>query len=84
MTGSEAAQGKMAKKTKPPAREQNGGRSWLPKLHFFFLGAAFMLLEAQIVSRLALLFGTRIDVIDVPGRRPRSSVGWPYCLVPPG
>ena len=26
--------------------------------HFFFLGAAFMLLEAQIVSRMALLFGT--------------------------
>jgi spermidine synthase len=26
--------------------------------HFFFLGAAFMLLEAGIVSRMALLFGT--------------------------
>jgi SAM-dependent methyltransferase len=26
--------------------------------HFFFLGAAFMLLEAHIVSRMALLFGT--------------------------
>ncbi|MFZ0818703.1 MAG: methyltransferase domain-containing protein [Candidatus Acidiferrales bacterium] len=26
--------------------------------HFFFLGAAFMLLEAQIVSKMALLFGT--------------------------
>jgi spermidine synthase len=26
--------------------------------HFFFLGAAFMLLEADIVSRMALLFGT--------------------------
>src|ERR1700688_2678517 len=26
--------------------------------HFFFLGAAFMLLEAQIISRMALLFGT--------------------------
>lgn len=26
--------------------------------HFFFLGAGFMLLEAQIVSRMALLFGT--------------------------
>jgi spermidine synthase len=26
--------------------------------HFFFLGAAFMLLEASIVSRMALLFGT--------------------------
>lgn len=26
--------------------------------HFFFLGAAFMLLEVQIISKLALLFGT--------------------------
>jgi len=26
--------------------------------HFFFLGAAFLLLEAQIVSRMAMLFGT--------------------------
>jgi spermidine synthase len=26
--------------------------------HFFFLGAGFLLLEAQIVSRMALLFGT--------------------------
>src|SRR5208282_3987102 len=26
--------------------------------HFFFLGAAFVLLEAQIISRMALLFGT--------------------------
>jgi spermidine synthase len=26
--------------------------------HFFFLGAAFMLLEAQIISKMALLFGT--------------------------
>ena len=26
--------------------------------HFFFLGAGFMLLEAQIISRMALLFGT--------------------------
>ena len=30
------------------------GRHW----HFFFLGAAFLLLEVQIVSRLALFFGT--------------------------
>jgi hypothetical protein len=28
------------------------------RAHFFFLGAAFLLLEAQIVSRVALLFGT--------------------------
>ena len=26
--------------------------------HFFFLGAGFMLLEAQIISNMALLFGT--------------------------
>src|SRR6185503_6019545 len=26
--------------------------------HFFFLGAAFMLLEVQIISKTALLFGT--------------------------
>src|SRR5204863_7086629 len=26
--------------------------------HFFFLGAGFMLLEAQIISKIALLFGT--------------------------
>ena len=26
--------------------------------HFFFLGAAFLLLEAQIISKMALLFGT--------------------------
>jgi len=29
-----------------------------PRWHFFFLGAGFMLLEAQIVSKMALLFGT--------------------------
>ncbi len=33
---------------------QLGSLQW----HFFFLGAAFMLLEAQIISRMALLFGT--------------------------
>jgi spermidine synthase len=32
----------------------SGGIQW----HFFFLGAAFMLLEVQIISKLALLFGT--------------------------
>ena len=37
--------------------------------HFFFLGAGFMLLEAQIVSRMALLFGTTwlVNVIVVGG-----------------
>lgn len=31
-----------------------GSTDW----HFFFLGAAFLLLETQIISRMALLFGT--------------------------
>lgn len=31
-----------------------GGLNW----HFFFLGAAFMLLEVQVISKTALLFGT--------------------------
>ncbi len=31
-----------------------GGLDW----HFFFLGAAFMLLEVQVISKVALLFGT--------------------------
>lgn len=34
--------------------EHGSGFQW----HFFFLGAGFMLLEAQIVSKMALLFGT--------------------------
>ena len=33
---------------------KNHGVRW----HFFFLGAGFMLLEAQIISKIALLFGT--------------------------
>ena len=35
-------------------KESHEGIQW----HFFFLGAAFMLLEVQIISKLALLFGT--------------------------
>ena len=35
-------------------KETRGGFDW----HFFFLGAAFMLLEVQIISKVALLFGT--------------------------
>lgn len=31
---------------------------WELQWHFFFLGAAFMLLEVQIISKMALLFGT--------------------------
>jgi hypothetical protein len=34
------------------------GSSPMWSLHFFLLGAGFMLLEAQIVSKMALLFGT--------------------------
>ena len=35
------------------------GESWQGiQWHFFFLGAAFMLLEVQIISKVALLFGT--------------------------
>jgi SAM-dependent methyltransferase len=34
--------------------KSSGGVQW----HFFFLGAAFMLLEVQIISKTALLFGT--------------------------
>lgn len=64
--------------------------------HFFFLGAAFLLLEAQIVSRMALLFGTTWMVNSVvisallllimlgntlAARYPRLPVLWLYvCL----
>jgi hypothetical protein len=34
------------------------GSSPMWSLHFFLLGAGFMLLEAQIISKMALLFGT--------------------------
>ena len=39
------------------------------ELHFLFLGAGFMLLEAQIVSKMALLFGTTwvVNAIVVSG-----------------
>jgi SAM-dependent methyltransferase len=37
--------------------------------HFFFLGAGFMLLEAQIISKMALLFGTTwvVNAIVISG-----------------
>jgi spermidine synthase len=37
--------------------------------HFFFLGAGFLLLEAQIISRMALLFGTTwvVNAIVISG-----------------
>lgn len=38
-------------------RETGSGGRWI-EWHFFFLGAAFLLLEAQIISKMALLFGT--------------------------
>jgi spermidine synthase len=37
---------------------RQSGSSPMWSLHFFLLGAGFMLLEAQIVSKMALLFGT--------------------------
>ena len=37
---------------------QAGVHSGSIRWHFFFLGAGFLLLEAQIVSKMALLFGT--------------------------
>ncbi len=42
-------------------RIMGSGQSEIPRswgAHFFLLGAGFMLLEAQIVSKMALLFGT--------------------------
>jgi len=38
--------------------KDTGARANTIRWHFFFLGAGFMLLEAQIVSKMALLFGT--------------------------
>jgi spermidine synthase len=35
-------------------KQSRGGLNW----HLFFLGAAFMLLEVQVISKTALLFGT--------------------------
>jgi spermidine synthase len=35
-------------------KQSRGGMNW----HLFFLGAAFMLLEVQVISKTALLFGT--------------------------
>jgi len=64
--------------------------------HFFFLGAAFLLLEAQIVSKMALLFGTTwlVNAVVISallllimagntlaGRYPRMPAGFAYvCL----
>jgi len=62
--------------------------------HFFFLGAGFLLLEAQIVGKMALLFGTTwvVNSIVISGLlvlivaanllvqwQPRLSVGWAYA-----
>ena len=38
--------------------EREAGRGWAPDRHFFFLGAAFLLVEVHNVSKLALVFGT--------------------------
>jgi len=37
---------------------QTGNAGHSVRWHFFFLGAGFLLLEAQIISKMALLFGT--------------------------
>ena len=62
--------------------------------HFFFLGAGFMLLEAQIISKMALLFGTTwlVNSIVVAGLMliivaanyliealPRFPLSWAYA-----
>jgi SAM-dependent methyltransferase len=48
---------------------QAGGEGGRIDLHFMFLGAGFMLLEAQIVSKMALLFGTTwvVNAVVVSG-----------------
>ena len=48
---------------------QTSGEGVRLDLHFLFLGAGFMLLEAQIVSKMALLFGTTwiVNAVVVSG-----------------
>jgi len=48
---------------------QTSGEGSRIDLHFLFLGAGFMLLEAQIVSKMALLFGTTwvVNAVVVSG-----------------
>lgn len=48
---------------------QTAGEGGPIDLHFMFLGAGFMLLEAQIVSKMALLFGTTwvVNAVVVSG-----------------
>ena len=48
---------------------QTSGEGARLDLHFMFLGAGFMLLEAQIVSKMALLFGTTwvVNAVVVSG-----------------
>ena len=48
---------------------QTSGEGGGVDLHFMFLGAGFMLLEAQIVSKMALLFGTTwvVNAVVVSG-----------------
>jgi hypothetical protein len=48
---------------------QTSGEGGHIDLHFMFLGAGFMLLEAQIVSKMALLFGTTwvVNAVVVSG-----------------
>jgi hypothetical protein len=42
-----------------------GTRRSMPSPFFFFMGAGFMLLETQVLSRLALYFGTRWQVTGI-------------------
>ena len=75
---------------------QVGDRGAHIQWHFFFLGAGFMLLEAQIVSRMALLFGTTwvVNSIVVAGLLllivlanliykllPRLPLSWTYAFL---
>ena len=50
-------------------RQASGEGEGSIDLHFMFLGAGFMLLEAQIVSKMALLFGTTwvVNAVVVSG-----------------
>lgn len=50
---------------------QTSGEGATLDFHFVFLGTGFMLLEAQIVSKMALLFGTTwvVNAVVVSGRR---------------
>jgi hypothetical protein len=73
---------------------QTGTQLRSMRWHFFFLGAGFLLLEAQIISKMALLFGTTwvVNSIVIAGLlllivaanflvqfKPDIPVGWAYA-----